>query len=680
MGILSKFFDKDEFTDVDTKLDDLINKIPLDDRKYSSEEGTGKVIDSFISSLDSNNDISKLYQSITVPTDRLARYTLYEEMYKIVPIIKRIVKTYIANILPKNPTDGKCIIYKDVPDAPDDKTEYLNVSKDYLKDLISHFNIIEKYKNIILPRRLLYGDCFVEIVDVSKELPNIDLNKSFDTTLNEINTGLSGLSEFSSKKSVDSYLQKIIDCFLEVETPVNSIEKTLDKLKNIETDQIDSEDDKINKPDDPIIKKYKHTFDNVIIKIHNTSDIIILTTKYGSKIGYLEVIKSDAKGQSYTQSLTAVLSKVSSLGRKNDMTQDALINKMILFILKKIMTKIKKTNPGTDDSNEALMALNPDVYLFIKKLFIEQGLYNKNIQNTMKVRFIPPNRMVQFKTSSIDNDPYGESIIDGIILPCKLYTIAQLSNTVSKLSRAALVRKWTLEVGSSKTHSQQIQKFRRELNNTKLTLNDFSSFKSIPKLFSDFKDMVILSNNGQKALDVSVQNIGEASINVADLEDARKEIIALSGIPAPYIGYMDQVELKEQLVHTNVSFATEIIDMQEHDILALNRLAEYISNIQDMSYQPTNYVQISLIPPVVLVLQLIEMVVASIGNIASVFMNIGKDMSPDFFLRQYVPHLDWDLFDQYLKEKELHDKTKEEIAASSGAPAPAADDGSGGGY
>jgi len=43
------------------------------------------------------------------------------------------------------------------------------------------------------------------------------------------------------------------------------------------------------------------------------------------------------------------------------------------------------------------------------------------------------------------------------------------------------------------------------------------------------------------------------TIRTADLEDARREIMSLSGIPPAYLGYADIIELREQLVHTNVS-------------------------------------------------------------------------------------------------------------------------------
>ena len=119
------------------------------------------------------------------------------------------------------------------------------------------------------------------------------------------------------------------------------------------------------------------------------------------------------------------------------------------------------------------------------------------------------------------------------MLPSKLYLLTQLANIVTKLSRSALIRTWRLDVGSSQMHSQLIQRLKRELSNTRITLADLGSFKSIPKLFSDFKDLFILSKNGQSPVDVNVQSFGDPTIKVADLEDARREIISLSGIPAP---------------------------------------------------------------------------------------------------------------------------------------------------
>jgi len=215
-------------------------------------------------------------------------------------------------------------------------------------------------------------------------------------------------------------------------------------------------------------------------------------------------------------------------------------------------------------------------------------------------------------------------------------------------------------------HSGMIQKLKRELYNTRVSLDDLSSFKSIPKILSDFKDMFIFSKQGQRALDVEIQNLGDPSIKVADLEDARREIIALSGVPAPYLGYMDVVELREQLVHTNVTFATEISDMQENDNESLTRLVDIIAEIKGWKHKPSKYVKVSLIPPVVLIVQLIEMTLSSIGNIAGVFTNLQIPIDPYFFLEKYVPHIDWAKFKEAAEEDSSEAKTKTDLGGGAG--------------
>jgi hypothetical protein len=207
------------------------------------------------------------------------------------------------------------------------------------------------------------------------------------------------------------------------------------------------------------------------------------------------------------------------------------------------------------------------------------------------------------------------------------------------------------------------QMVKRELYNTRVTLEDLASFKSIPKILSDFKDMFAIVKDGKKPVDVEIQQIGDASIKVADLEDSRREIISLSGVPAPYLGYMDTVELREQLVHSNVSFSTEIVDIQETITSAFNKVIDIIAEIKEEQFRPSDYAKFTLIPPVVLILQLIEMTMSSVGNIAGVFSNMQLPTDPYFFLKSYVPHVDWDKFKLKSKEYASENATKQEITS-----------------
>ena len=111
------------------------------------------------------------------------------------------------------------------------------------------------------------------------------------------------------------------------------------------------------------------------------------------------------------------------------------------------------------------------------------------------------------------------------------------------------------------------------------------------------------------------------------------------------------------------------MDFQENDTNALNELIDMIADIKGLKYKPSDYIAVTLIPPVVLILQLIEMTLSSVGNIASVFQNMGITIDAYFFLQQYVPHIDWDKFKEKSSIKKVEDKTRNDITTATGGDA-----------
>lgn len=54
-----------------------------------------------------------------------------------------------------------------------------------------------------------------------------------------------------------------------------------------------------------------------------------------------------------------------------------------------------------------------------------------------------------------------------------------------------------------------MQKLKREIKNQRITVDDIVNFKSIPKILSDFKDMMVLTKKGQNFIDVELQSMGD---------------------------------------------------------------------------------------------------------------------------------------------------------------------------
>ena len=178
--------------------------------------------------------------------------------------------------------------------------------------------------------------------------------------------------------------------------------------------------------------------------------------------------------------------------------------------------------------------------------------------------------------------------------------------------------------------------------------------------------MFILSKGGQKAIDVEVASHGDPTIRVADLEDSRREIMSLSGIPPAYLGYADVIELREQLVHTNVAFATEIADLQEGISKGLTKLVDLVASHKKLGFVPSHYVSVQLIPPIVLMVQLIEMTLSSIGNMTSALQSMNIPFDPYFLLEKYIPYIDWESF----KEKAVQFRTVTDTEANLNAGNP----------
>jgi len=521
MSSFSKIAGDEHLEDLDNRLNNIFDKIPKNKSEFiSADDLTGDVVDSIITDTD-QNEVAQLFDSVSIPYERIQRYGVYNELNRAIPIIKRILRVYVTNILQKNPVDGKCIIYKEQMKDDVDKQKIKTV-KEFSSQIVQQFKIIYKLKNRIVPLMLLYGDSFIEVIDIKKrtkdfKFKDLDLNQSLiesKTLLNEVT--LFNNTKNKNSKKLDSFYERFADILVEADLEVVP----------------DEEADK--------------NFSDILLRIHKPHNIISLTNNYGTNIGYLEVNQTNFNNNTtdINQMMSQTVGKLTqNTSATSGLSQNQILNKIIFYTLKKILEKTKASENTSLDNEGIIKNLDPDVYDFLKRMVIEQGLDDKSKNkkfHKLNVKFISSKNMINFQIPSSDKFPYGESIVEPLVFPGKLYILSQLSNVITKLSRAALVRKWTIDTGSTRMQTGQIQKLKRELYNTRVSVEDLSSFKSIPKILSDYKDMYLLAQNGQKFLDVEVQSLGDPSIKIADLEDARREIISLSGVPAPFLGYMDK--------------------------------------------------------------------------------------------------------------------------------------------
>ncbi len=148
-------------------------------------------------------------------------------------------------------------------------------------------------------------------------------------------------------------------------------------------------------------------------------------------------------------------------------------------------------------------------------------------------------------------------------------------------------------------------------------------------------------------MDLDISQIGDPAIGIRDLEDIRNELIAISGVPGIYLGYNDQTEVRDKLANLNVIFATEISSLQAEINTNITKLISRIAEITDYKKEEQlfKYIKVSLIPPTVLTLQLIESTLTSISDIQKLFAEMPDvNSDPRYLLQRFVGFIDWDEF------------------------------------
>ena len=254
---------------------------------------------------------------------------------------------------------------------------------------------------------------------------------------------------------------------------------------------------------------------NIMMLVHPPQNIVILSTQYGSKWGYVEVTdKEEIHTTNIGQQLSSIVGRLVTVGGKNINDPEEIVGRIIRTVIKKIIQSEsynKNKNLTNKSLDRALKSLDTQTLNTIKRLIIETYKQDTKVGcRKLKARFIPLERMFHFTVKASDYAPYGTSIIDALVLQGKLYMLSQLSNIVMKLSRAAPLRKWIIDVGPLQDQSSYVQQIKRELYNQRITLSDIMSFKSAPKLLSDFKDMFTFRKNGNSHLDMELQSMGDA--------------------------------------------------------------------------------------------------------------------------------------------------------------------------
>jgi hypothetical protein len=420
-----RFFNDSDLDQIEGFINGVLSTpdIPIDnDNDQISSDFLNKAFED-----DNDKELDQILSQFGIPADRLLRYSAYDEIYRSVSMIKRIVKVYKSNIIQKNPVSGLWYLLRKTDYTKSkniEEEQNINLAKSYYDGVAKSFKLLYYLKNLYIHNQLMYGNCFIEVVDLKKEKKDIDLKKlSLMTEVNDLDKEVFKYNKNTPDLMIDEAIVTLAESLYTINDVAGEIEAK-------------SEETKSKKEKESIDDKDQIKFENVLIRTHKPQNIIILETRYGTKLGYLEVSRDLASSSNnLTQTLSSITNKIVSITNEQQQgnlvtSRDAILNKIIGHILKKVTSK---KNVKFDKS----------VIDGLKRFVVEQNLQNNQPNlKPVEVRFIPINRMVDFNFPSSEHYPYGGSVIEPLLLPGKLFILSQLSNIYMKLSRAPLNRKW----------------------------------------------------------------------------------------------------------------------------------------------------------------------------------------------------------------------------------------------
>lgn len=541
------------------RVDDLVTtlgkqKKPDADIKDNSSVALNQFIESLKEDQKSGEsepgNLQQLLQNITIPAQRSNRYRIYDEIYSSVQLIKSIVRVYINNTLQKDIVTGKSIVYLESSELKTD-TEVTKKYKKFCQAVVKTYEIEKKLTDNILHDILRYGDHYIEIIDLKEDVIGLPGTKDMQSANSPHTGGLTSDTKMlvdSKKYDIDStkMILETID-YIEKRTKQNGDTETgIDQKMNdcigrvvdhiVEFDSIERSDVDINMMypmfesiQDRSKKEKIDSFEEgdlarILLRFHSPKNIVALTTVHNNSVlGYVEV--KESKKIEVTPGVgmqfASVIKQISAVSKSKSEDHGAVVRRIVNQIIAKMVKNMKLPSISTQgrsskevnrDYEEAIHKnLGDDLFYLVKKLYIESDPQQGDQMTKIQIRFIPTDRMIGMVRNPIEYTPYGTSIIDSLIYPGKLYLLTQLTNIVTKLSRSALIRKWTIETGPREQHTNLMNKLKRELRNQRITVDDI--FKSIPKIMSDFKDVILLTKKGVKFVDV---NLASFSSNAVD--------------------------------------------------------------------------------------------------------------------------------------------------------------------
>ena len=493
-------------------------------------------------------------------------------------------------------------------------------------------------------------DCFESEEDLLITIKNNEF-KSILNSSKEIHEDSKDIiqEQEHSVSNIDNFLNELLQ-----ENTLDHIDLGFFDQMNLENSPDNSDSKQFNVKD--IMKLKLDSLKDIYLDYHHPKNIIIIE-KHNLVYGYLIIEDETSQGQgSYEvdrfKRFSAGLSSHGTSGFEsydNSQVIRDTTDSITKEILKKITSNIRlNKNRMLGQNFDYFKTLNiGEEAIASLKLLIYQKIKYKS---KLKFRFLTPDSIINF-SGQVNNKfaPYGTSIFDKMVQPVKLYTLALMSSIVSRLSRAAVVRKWTIEAGDKRNHDEIVAKTTSDLKSKAITFDKINQMKNTAEIITDYRDMATITINQQKFIDMEILPMQDRGLPLNDMNDLKQDVIAAGGVPGIYLNITDNVDLREKLVHLNITFANNIINKQatiedglDQFLNAMFKKLLKYNNFKEQDFNLSNYINYKLNPPLVLQLQSDEAQITVVNNIVNSLDGLKVPIDPRKILQRYIPNINWD--------------------------------------
>ena len=593
---------------IDAKLDQAVKDIV----SYKSNSGRNGYIQMVRHLISKTADVKisgvggGLFSQGVSPTafgqgSRIARYKAYQAIVSQINYAVRALNVLVDNILSPDDITKQTLEIKSKQFLTDETPVASKVR--YVKEVVDVIEL-ERKLDAIVRNTLLFGDLFCELAGPKEAL-----------------TSQTILSEGSV------YQQTINDQY---DTGVRErIVQSLGKDKNVEI-SIDYSafleeavsDTKKNSSEE---KKKSKKLKNLNLVFHNPAFVVKLqSSMFPLCFGYL-------------------VFPMRSIMPQATMADDS-INNICIAILRSLEKKIPQMKEFND--NEEL------------KSILHVLLAQSDLNRSMDIRYVPPDKMVHFMVPTTKFYPYGESIFDSTQYTAKVLISLETALAVQRLARSTEKRKIAIEIGLPRDARKAIELMKEEFRKRKISLDSFGSVDTIPSMITTFEDVYIPQKDGKPFVDISTFTEGNVDIRskVDELKFMRDQMVASLGIPPAFLGIEENLSNKAALSEENILFARTVIGHQKYLTHQIRELIQKVFDIIDPEEALTilEHVEVSLPVPRSLQYEREARYMSEVANLIENLERVG--IPKEYTKKKYLSQIDWEEVKKYEIDQEIDRK------------------------